>query len=219
MGKCFYEFGPFRIDLTERVLLREGQPVQLTPKAFETLLVLVQHCGHVVGKDELMKRVWPDTFVEEVGLARNISALRKILEDDYIETIPKRGYRFRAEVREWEEGVSDSSAERKQPPASAVVSVPGTKTQKGSLREAPAIISETTLGIRLPRWIWVTASLAVLSAGGWGWWLARTGPRTAEVARTVGPLPSYLGGRAQPSFSTDGKPFAFRPSSKKESIL
>ena len=119
MSKHLYEFGPFRIDLTERLLLRDGQPVPLTPKAFETLLVLVQNCGHVVEKDELMKKVWPDTFVEEVGLARNISALRKVLEGGpdqhhYIETIPKRGYRFRSEVREWEEGNTDQSAEKKQ---------------------------------------------------------------------------------------------------------
>jgi Tol biopolymer transport system component/DNA-binding winged helix-turn-helix (wHTH) protein len=216
MGKHFYEFGPFRIDLTERVLLRDGQPVQLTPKAFETLLVLVQHCGHVVEKDELMNRIWPDTFVEEVGLARNISALRKVLEDgsdqhQYIETIPKRGYRFRAEVREWEEGISEQSAERKQPPASAVLSAPGAKARNGSLRESPAI-----LGTRLPRWIWVTASVAVLSAAGLGWWLARTGTRTAEVAPTVVPLTSYLGVEAQPSFSPDGSQVAFSWNGEKQ---
>ncbi|HXG64681.1 MAG TPA: tetratricopeptide repeat protein [Blastocatellia bacterium] len=102
-----YEFGPFRLDAIERVLLREGQPVPLTPKAFATLLMLVQHSGHIVEKDDLMQAVWPDTFVEEVSLARNVSVLRKTLgESDsgqpYIETIPKRGYRFAASVREWQ---------------------------------------------------------------------------------------------------------------------
>jgi len=221
MSKHFYEFGPFRIDLTERVLLRNGQPVQLTPKAFETLLVLVQHCGHVVGKDELMNRIWPDTFVEEVGLARNISALRKVLEDEtdqhqYIDSVPKRGYRFKAEVREWEEGALGLAEQRKQPPASAVLSAPGTQTQNSSLKEASAIKSETTLGTRFPRWIWVMALLASLSAVGLGWWLARTGTRTAEVAPVVVPLTRYPGVEAHPSFSPDGNQVVFSWNGEKQ---
>ncbi|HEY6332860.1 MAG TPA: winged helix-turn-helix domain-containing protein [Blastocatellia bacterium] len=91
-----YEFGPFRLDKKERVLLRQGEVVPLTPKAFDTLLVLVEHRGHVVGKDELMSLVWPDSFVEETNLAQNISLIRKALLEagQYIETVPKRGYRF-----------------------------------------------------------------------------------------------------------------------------
>src|ERR1044071_9586305 len=105
-----YEFGPFRLDATERLLLRDQQHIPLTPKAFETLLVLVEHGGHVIDKSELIKKVWPDTFVEEVNLAKNVSCLRKILggeqSEQYIETIPKRGYRFVASVREfWDEHV------------------------------------------------------------------------------------------------------------------
>src|SRR5919202_1852236 len=100
-----YEFGEFRLEPAERVLLRAGRPVPLTPKAFETLLALVQSGGHVVGKDELMRRVWADSFVEEANLARNVWALRKVLGDDggehsYIETVPKLGYRFVAPVTE-----------------------------------------------------------------------------------------------------------------------
>src|SRR6266513_910566 len=102
-----YEFGPFCLDATERLLLREKHHIPLTPKAFETLLVLVEHGGHVIDKDQLMKKVWPDTYVEEVNLAKNVSNLRKILgadQESYIETIPKRGYRFVAGVREvWAE--------------------------------------------------------------------------------------------------------------------
>src|SRR2546429_1566243 len=97
-ARHLYEFGPFRLDATERLLLRDQQHIPLTPKAFETLLVLVEHDGHVIDKDEMMKKVWPDTFVEEVNLAKNVSCLRKILATEhlehYIETIPKRGYRF-----------------------------------------------------------------------------------------------------------------------------
>ena len=102
---CFYEFGPFRLDQTEHQLLRNGERVPLTPKAFSTLLVLVSRRGRILGKEELMREVWPDTFVEEGGLARNISALRKALDDTsdasrYIETVPKIGYRFVADVKE-----------------------------------------------------------------------------------------------------------------------
>lgn len=92
-----YQFGPFRYDAAQRLLFREGELVQLVPKAIDTLHVLLERRGRVVDKDELMKLVWPDTVVEEVGLARNISLLRKALggeADTYIETIPKRGYRF-----------------------------------------------------------------------------------------------------------------------------
>lgn len=105
----FYEFDAFRLDPRERVLLRGGQMVQLTPKAFETLLVLIQSSNHIVEKDELMKRIWPDTFVEEANLAVNISLLRKTLGErpgggQYIETVPRRGYRFVADVsRKWDE--------------------------------------------------------------------------------------------------------------------
>jgi len=101
----FYTFGPFRLDPSERVLLSNGQRILLTPKAFDTLLVLVERNGHVLGKDELLKIVWPDTFVEEGTLAQNISTIRKALGDGqdgqtYIETVPKRGYRFVAPVSE-----------------------------------------------------------------------------------------------------------------------
>ena len=106
--KRFYEFGPFRIDTVNRCLLEHGQPVPLKQKAIETLLVLVEHKGEVLEKEALMQRLWPESFVEEANLTQNIYLLRKALgADDYIETIPRRGYRFTAEVREWEEGTPD----------------------------------------------------------------------------------------------------------------
>jgi DNA-binding winged helix-turn-helix (wHTH) protein/TolB-like protein/Flp pilus assembly protein TadD len=100
----FYEFGPFRLDTGERLLLRDGRPLALPPKAFETLLLLVEHRGRTLTKDELMRAIWPDTFVEETNLAHNISQLRKALGESpnelhYIQTMPRRGYRFVAEVR------------------------------------------------------------------------------------------------------------------------
>jgi len=101
----FYAFGPFRFDSEKRVLVRDGTPVPLSPKAAEILVVLVEQAGHLVDKDVLINRVWPDAFVEEGNLNKNIFFLRKALgtrEDgqEYIETVPKRGYRFIAPVSE-----------------------------------------------------------------------------------------------------------------------
>ena len=93
-----YRFGTFELDATARVLLRDGAVVSLAPKAIDTLVVLVRERGRIVDRERLMRAVWPDAFVEEAGLTRNISVLRKALEADcsaaVIETIPKRGYRF-----------------------------------------------------------------------------------------------------------------------------
>src|SRR4051812_48432027 len=98
-----YRFGTYRIDAAERLLHNGQQLISLPPKALDTLLVLLESAGRMVDKSDLMKAVWPDTFVEEGALARNVSLLRKALEDTgtepgYIETIPKRGYRFIAPV-------------------------------------------------------------------------------------------------------------------------
>lgn len=100
----FYEFGPFRLDKVEQFLLRGNEVVPLTPKLFQILLTLVENSGRLQPKEELMQIVWPDSHVEEGNLTRNISTLRKLLgegsdENRYIETVPKRGYRFVAEVK------------------------------------------------------------------------------------------------------------------------
>src|SRR5262249_18948064 len=110
--KHFYEFGPFRIDTVKRLLLRDGDPVALKSKCFEILLALVEARGQVLEKDELMRRVWLDTIVEESNLTVHISALRKALgetprEHRYIVTVPGQGYSFGAEVKE----VREESAE------------------------------------------------------------------------------------------------------------
>jgi pimeloyl-ACP methyl ester carboxylesterase/DNA-binding winged helix-turn-helix (wHTH) protein len=116
-AKRFYVFGGFRVDLREHVLFDDKGIVPLTPKAFETLLVLVENSGHVLSKEELMKKVWPDSFVEENNLAQNISMLRKALDEEasgqkYIETVPKRGYRFVADVRESLESEDEDELQR-----------------------------------------------------------------------------------------------------------
>src|SRR5207253_303597 len=104
MAHKHFEFGPFRLDAAEHLLLREEQPVQLPPKAFEMLLLLVESSGHVLQKNELMAALWPDSFVEESNLTQNIFLLRKALGEDrgeqnYIKTVPRIGYRFVAPVR------------------------------------------------------------------------------------------------------------------------
>lgn len=105
----FFEFDAFRVDVAERLLLRDGNAVPLTPKVFDILLLLVENCGRTVGKHELLDRVWADSFVEEGNLNRNVSTLRKVLDDDplrprFIKTAPKRGYCFVGEVHEvWED--------------------------------------------------------------------------------------------------------------------
>src|SRR6266508_6229657 len=109
-----YEFGPLRLIPEERQLLRENRPVPLTPKSFDLLVVLVENNGHLLEKGELMKRIWPESFVEEANLSVNVSALRRALgegpnEHQYVEKVPRSGYRFVAGVKErWEEGTASS---------------------------------------------------------------------------------------------------------------
>jgi DNA-binding winged helix-turn-helix (wHTH) protein len=94
-----YEFGPFRLEPATRRLLREGEPLPLTPKAFDTLLLLVQNRERVMDKEEVLRRIWPDAVVEESNLAQNVFTLRRTLGDTpegarFIATMPRRGYRF-----------------------------------------------------------------------------------------------------------------------------
>jgi DNA-binding winged helix-turn-helix (wHTH) protein len=115
-----YEFGPFRLEVKERRLLRNSEPVQLRAKVFDTLRVLVENHGKLVSKADLMKAVWPDTFVEEGNLAHNLTVLRKALGCTgrlYVETIPAQGYRFIADVNVVPEDSADvpSQAASEQP--------------------------------------------------------------------------------------------------------
>jgi DNA-binding winged helix-turn-helix (wHTH) protein len=109
-----YEFGRFRLEIDQRRLLKDGQPVAIQPKVFDTLAALVERRGRLVEKSELMALLWPDTVVEDINLARNVSDLRRILSDGdqgtgYIETVSKKGYRWtatvevpaRPEMRDW----------------------------------------------------------------------------------------------------------------------
>jgi len=155
-ARHFYSFGTCRFYVTERELSRGGEPVALTPKTLDTLLLLLRRSGHVVDKDELMSSLWPDAFVEEDNLVQQISHLRKALGErpdggPYIETAARRGYRFAAPVTEsWEE----------EPDSGKLAGIPATK------RKRPW------------RWLWavVLVTLAVLAAFVLYRWLA---PRPA----------------------------------------
>jgi len=124
-NKHIYVFGAFRFDPRESLLLRDNRPVALTPKVADTLHVLLQNAGNLVDKDELMRRVWPDAIVEEGNLNKNVFVLRKTLGKfdggrEYIETVPKRGYRFVAPVDgEMPESVQ-VSPKRESPPRSGL---------------------------------------------------------------------------------------------------
>ncbi|HKU73584.1 MAG TPA: tetratricopeptide repeat protein [Pyrinomonadaceae bacterium] len=137
-----YEFGRFRLKTAERVLLREGEPVPLTPKVFDILVTLVEHGGQVVAKDDLMKRVWPNTFVEEGNLTQNISLLRKALGESpggvqFIETVPRRGYRFVADTNQsWHEEVKPEIP-AVQVESTPVVSIPNTNSQSAGIKRTP----------------------------------------------------------------------------------
>ena len=99
-ARRFHEFGPFRVDVADQRLTRDGAPVPLPPKEFDTLVCLVEARGRLVTQEELLARVWPGVNVEVGTIAQRISALRKALGrnaagEDYIETVPRRGYRLR----------------------------------------------------------------------------------------------------------------------------
>ena len=181
-----YDFGGFRLDTGERALTRNGQSIPLTPKAFDTLVVLVRNSGHVVEKDALLKEVWPDTFVEEGVLAVNVAAIRKALSDgeegrSYIETVPRRGYRFIGEVQ----------ALGKSPEAEAVA--------QNSERRKKSFTSAWGLA----------AGLLALVLAGFGWFISRSRPSSIPPPSSPIPLTSYPGTELSPTFSPDGSQVAF----------
>lgn len=198
-----YEFGPFRLEPAERKLWRASEIVALTPKAFDTLHVLVRNSGHLIDKEDLIRMLWPDTFVEEGSLSNNIFLLRKALGEDvaYIETIPKRGYRFVGAVRQLPKPVSGSREKglpelelankitaEKQPLGGAV---PGL-SREGWARRTPVIIAVTVFAL-------LVAAV--------GHWLRRPG-RGPDRSRWV-QLTNFPDSVTQPALSADGRMLAF----------
>lgn len=160
-----YRFGEFTVDSDQRVLLRDGKPVSLTPKVFDTLLILVESSGRIVEKEELKKRLWPDTFVEEANIAFNIQQLRKTLNDDarnprYIGTVAKRGYRFIAEV----EVVPGNGRPEIRSPVSTAENADS--VHDGQI-DAPAVLSSTS---SRKRFIAVAAVIIAIAIAGTIFW-------------------------------------------------
>ena len=121
----YFQFANFRLYPTEHLLLRDQTPVPLAPKAFDILLYLVQNSGHLVKRDALMEAIWPDSFVEETNITVNISLLRKALGtiadgQPYIETVPRKGYRFNGGVTECEEPDEPRTEQRLEPEPAAI---------------------------------------------------------------------------------------------------
>jgi DNA-binding winged helix-turn-helix (wHTH) protein/TolB-like protein/Flp pilus assembly protein TadD len=162
MARDFYEFGPFRLDHAGRRLLRDGAPVLLTPKVFDTLLVLVEHHGQSLSRSELIARIWPETSVGEHNLNQSVAVLRKILDDDprqpdYIATLPGRGYSFIAEVNHAEVQPPGNGNQPSQAPAN------GSEVSKAPVRsgvETVASPSPIESQRTRRRWRYAAAGLA-----------------------------------------------------------
>lgn len=159
-----YTFGPFRLVPEERQLLRDNQAVPLTAKSFDLLVVLVENRGHLIEKEELMKRIWPDCFVEEANLSVNMSALRRALgegpnERQYVETVPRHGYRFVASVEErWEEG-AESSREFSEKNEDSRPAAEGERQTS-----SPSLVATSRPRVSFRRWPFVLVGLTLLSA-------------------------------------------------------
>ncbi len=230
--KHFYQFGSFRIDPAERLLLRDGENVRLTPKVFEVLLYLVENRGRVLEKDELMREIWAETFVEEVNLAKNISVLRKILGEDggaaqgqYIETIPKRGYRFTADVEEvWNENDAAKFADEEN----ADTDVQENETFEAKVEESLKIEEELKKDVdviqpenlnsqssksikrnRLVRLLGFAAFAIVAVAAIWFVVSRSMSNSLPSASQKIIPFTTFPGSESSPAISPDGKQIAF----------
>lgn len=222
-----YEFGPYVIDARSRILLKEGTTVRLTPKAFDTLLVLVKHASQVVEKEQLLREVWPDIFVEEGNLSNNIHGLRKALGDDsseprYIETISKRGYRFVAPVKVSQadtgqigfRGIEDNAVVIEKHTYARVISDEFEETDLTAGLDQPALPSGLVNKQRKKRTIWVgsvaggllVAAIAVFS------YMTRapvTAPPVTRARSTLVRLTNNNAMDCEPVWSPDGSKIAF----------
>ena len=182
-----YEFGPFRLEPAERRLTRgNDEIVTLAPKAFDTLVMLVRNSGHLLEKDDLISTLWPDTFVEEGSLSNNIFLLRKALGEDpaFIETVPRRGYRFVGAVRQLPCGAPTN-------PEKPVEGHPGSANE-GSLKWR-----------HLRRNLAIAAAVLAMLAGGVALWL-RGSNRPPDRSQWV-PLTKLPDPVSQPALSADGR--------------
>ena len=202
-----YEFGPFCLDPAERKLLRGNEVVVLTPKAFDTLVLLVRNSGHLMEKDELIATLWPNTFVEEGNLSNNIFLLRKALGEDptFIETVPRRGYRFVGAVRQ----LPPTAPTRLEKPLVEGHREVANEVSK-DLRPSSAVVAAIPTSVR-GRWrtlaaIAAAAALAMLAVGVTLWLRGPT--RLPDHSQWV-QLTQFPDSVSQPAISNDGRMLAF----------
>ena len=186
-----YEFGAFRLDPSERTLLRQGQSVPLTPKVFDTLVYLVENSGCLITKDDFMKQVWANAFVEDAALAQTISQLRKALGDsEMIETVPKKGYRFVGAVRTVE--------------AVRQTVTPGPTTAEPKTKSLPGIDNQIRSKKKVRPWVWASAALIVLAVAGFFYAHERSA-NTRPTIRSLAVLPlQNLSGDPNQEYFADG---------------
>lgn len=181
-----YEFGPFRLIPEERQLLRDNQIVPLTPKSFDLLVVLVENNGHLINKGDLINRIWPDSFVEEANLSVKMSELRRALgegpgENQFIETVPRRGYRFVASVKEGlDEGAESFTREIRERDN---VNAPVADEEQKISPLSPAVTPLGRLSFR--RWPFVLGGMLLISALLLGWNAGRLRERMFATANPV----------------------------------
>lgn len=211
--KRFLEFGPFQLDIANRLLLRDGSLVSLKRKAVDTLFILVERRGEVVSKDELIENLWPDTFVEESNLSQYIYLLRKSLgEGEYITTISGRGYRFTADVREIGK-LDDQIVLESETIARLVITeehtddpvdrgVAKTPIEHSVIRLFFSSVTRRKLAVFLAVFVAVLAAMVAL------WRKPGTSGPPAPPSRLVFAT-AFAGNEAEPAFSPDGKQIAF----------
>jgi len=212
-----YEFGPFRLEPAEHMLSRNNEPVLLTPKAFDTLVLLVRNSGHLLEKEELIRTLWPDSFVEEGNLSNSIFVLRRALGEDaqYIETVPKRGYRFVGAVRQLP---SPSSRPKKRPhlelasPATQASATGPSPATLPSAHAAAPILSAFLPWRKLAAWL---SAVAVCIALGTLAYLKWDQPKPVQPLSAV-PLTALPGWVDFPAISPDGTRVAFEWTGEKE---
>jgi Tol biopolymer transport system component/DNA-binding winged helix-turn-helix (wHTH) protein len=209
----FYEFGSFRLDAINRLLLRDGEVVAITPKAFDTLLVLVENKEEVLGKDRLMQMLWPDTVVEEHNLTVNISALRKALGNEseqqpYIQTVPKRGYRFVAEVKCVQDGSGEPTSEEPLGSSDFVKEKQTGQSGDTDTKRRPSIAL-----YRRYKWVWVAALIAMVAVASVAAYLLLPHRQKSQahqpLQRELSRFTFDAGLQSSPSWSPDGRFIAY----------
>jgi DNA-binding winged helix-turn-helix (wHTH) protein len=195
-----YEFGPFRLEPAERRLSRNSDAIILTPKVFDTLVLLVRRSGHLIEKEELIQTLWPDSFVEEGNLTNNIFLLRKALGEDpkYIETVPKRGYRFVGAVRLFpgtKQQRAETRTEREMEGGLCPAVVPVLHEAPERKRHRGLILAASAVSVTM---------LVAIGATLW----SRRNPKTTDRLQWV-QLTKLPDSAAQPTLSHDGRMLAF----------